>query len=58
MMEGPATSSQQLQMMLSHSFTPEELIAHAPNVPALRDDRPVNEYFVVRGFQAAFKNSK
>ncbi|MFZ0301542.1 MAG: hypothetical protein WAL75_02610 [Terracidiphilus sp.] len=60
MMEwGPAqTPSEQLQMMLSHSFTPEELIAHAPNVPALRDDRPVNEYFVVRGFQAAFKNSK
>ncbi len=50
MMEwGPeSTPHNQIQWMLSHSYTPEELIARAPNAPALRDDRPVNEYFVVR----------
>lgn len=60
MMEwGPGkTPRDQIQLMLSHSFTPEELIAKAPEIPALRDDRPVNEYFVARGFAAAFKNSK
>jgi spermidine synthase/MFS family permease len=58
MMEwGPEhTPHDQLQWMLSHSYTPEELIARAPNVPALRDDRPVNEYFVVRTFVNALKN--
>ena len=60
MMEwGPGhTPREQLQLMLSHSYTPEELIARAPEYPALRDDRPVNEYFVVRSFAAAFGNSK
>ncbi len=60
MMEwGPEhTPREQLQWMLSHGYTPEELIARAPNVPALSDDRPVNEYFVVRTFVNALKNSK
>jgi spermidine synthase len=60
MMEwGPEhTPHDQLQWMLSHSYTPEELIARAPNAPALRDDRPVNEYFVVRTFMNALKSQK
>jgi spermidine synthase len=60
MMEwGPeSTPHDQLQWMLSHSYTPEQLIARDPQIPALRDDRPVNEYFVVRTFVNALKNSK
>lgn len=51
MMEwGPAkTPREQLQRMLSKRLTPEEMIQRAPDVPALHDDRPVNEYFLVRG---------
>ncbi len=29
----------------------DDLIGKAPNVPALQDDRPVNEYFLMRRLQ-------
>jgi spermidine synthase len=50
MMEwGPAkTPDEQFDLMLSAEMTPEQLIAMAPATPALRDDRPINEYFLLR----------
>ena len=50
MMEwGPALSpAQQFRLMLSNPTSPAELIARSPNTPALQDDRPVNEYYLLR----------
>lgn len=42
------TSRRQMQLMLSNELTPAEMIARAPDMPTLSDDRPVNEYFLVR----------
>ena len=50
MMEwGPAlTPAQQFRLMLSNPTSPAELIARSPKTPALQDDRPVNEYYLLR----------
>ncbi len=50
MMEwGPAkTPNAELQMLLSSELAPESIVQLAPNIPALRDDRPTNEYFILR----------
>jgi spermidine synthase len=50
MMEwGPArTPVAQFNLMLSNWHAPQALIARSPNTPALQDDRPVNEYFLLR----------
>jgi len=46
---GPETDAQgQFQSVLSHEVTPESLIAEDPRVPAIRDDRPINEYYLLR----------
>ncbi len=46
---GPAsTAEQQFKMVLEREPPLEALIAVAPNVPAVRDDRPINEYFFLR----------
>lgn len=34
--------------LLGNEVNPEQLIAQAPQAPALQDDRPVNEYYVLR----------
>lgn len=46
MMEwGPArTPEEQYNLMLSHEISPKELIALSPEMPALDDDHPINEY--------------
>ena len=57
MMEwGPAaTPVEQFQRMLSNPVANEELIAKSPASPPISDDRPINEYFFVRGFEAAHR---
>jgi hypothetical protein len=52
MMEwGPAdTPVQQFSLMLSNPASPAEMIARSPHTPALQDDRPVNEYYLLRRF--------
>jgi spermidine synthase len=51
---GPAHDPQrQFQVVVSQEFSPTELFVGAPRAPALRDDRPVNEYYLIRTF---FKN--
>jgi len=52
MMEwGPGrTPAEQFALMLSNPSSPTELIALSPNTPALQDDRPVNEYYLLRDF--------
>ena len=45
----PASSAQQqFARVLQHELPLDDLIGLAPGVPALQDDRPVNEYFVLR----------
>jgi spermidine synthase len=50
MMEwGPAqTPDMQFDSMLRLTWTVDQLIAIAPETPALQDDRPINEYFLLR----------
>jgi spermidine synthase len=50
MMEwGPAkTADKQFDLMLSAEMTTEQMIALAFAIPALQDDRPINEYYLLR----------
>jgi spermidine synthase len=50
MMEwGPAkTPVEQFDRVLSHEMTLGQFIALSPSTPALQDDRPINEYFLLR----------
>jgi hypothetical protein len=46
---GPAdTPAEQFAIVLKQELTPDSLIQKAPSVEALSDDRPVNEYFLLR----------
>ena len=46
---GPTkTASDQFDYVLSHELNVDHLIAQAPLVPALKDDAPINEYFLLR----------
>jgi predicted membrane-bound spermidine synthase len=46
---GPArTATDQINRMVSREVSLEGLVAAAPGVPVLRDDRPYNEYYLVR----------
>jgi hypothetical protein len=46
---------QQFQVVVSREFSPGDLFAGAPRTPALRDDRPINEYFLLRSFISMYK---
>jgi len=50
MMEwGPAqTPVEQVGLLLAHELPLEPMIALSPTTPALQDDRPINEYFLLR----------
>jgi spermidine synthase len=50
MMEwGPAeTPVEQMSLLLGHELTLAPMIALSPSTPALQDDRPINEYFLLR----------
>jgi spermidine synthase len=46
---GPAkTAEKQFQLLLSRETKPEQMIALSPQTPALQDDRPINEYYLLR----------
>jgi len=46
---GPTSSPQeQFEVVLSHEASLDALIQQALNIPALQDDHPVNEYFILR----------
>ncbi len=55
MMEwGPAqTPDMQFDSMLRLTWTIDQLIAVAPETPALQDDRPINEYFLLRALRVS-----
>jgi spermidine synthase len=46
---GPAkTPADEFAIVTSREVPLAEILAQAPNVPAMQDDRPVNEYFILR----------
>jgi spermidine synthase len=46
---GPAkTAETQFELLLSREMKPEQMIALSPRTPALQDDRPINEYYLLR----------
>lgn len=46
---GPSKEAdRQFSIMLQHEFPVDRLIAESPGTPAMQDDRPVNEYFLLR----------
>ena len=46
---GPAkTPEQQFDLLLSSEMTPQKLIELSPLTSALQDNRPINEYFLLR----------
>jgi predicted membrane-bound spermidine synthase len=49
---GPAPdAAQQLNRVLQTELTLARMVAGAPDTPALRDDRPQNEYYMIRGWR-------
>jgi spermidine synthase len=53
---GPAqTPEEQFRRMLDHELVLTQLIAPAPDVPTLSDDRPYNEYFFLRWYLAGLR---
>jgi predicted membrane-bound spermidine synthase len=48
---GPgATAQEQFDAVLSHELNLDELVAMAPRAPAMRDDQPINEYYLLRSW--------
>jgi len=46
---GPGTTSvENLNMVLQHEFPVSQMIERDPRAPALQDDHPVNEYYLLR----------
>jgi hypothetical protein len=56
---GPgATPEQQFKLVLDREVSMASIVAEDPEAPALSDDRPVNEYFLVRRFrQRSFRKT-
>jgi predicted membrane-bound spermidine synthase len=53
---GPmATPQKQFDAVLPHEFTLEELVALAPRAPAMRDDQPINEYYLLRDWFHSYR---
>ena len=53
---GPsATSPQQFDLVLSREVLLEKLLAQDPRVPAMRDDQPINEYYLLRRWFHSYK---
>ena len=44
----PATAQQVFTVVLSFEKKPSQIIAKSPRTPAMQDDRPVNEYYLLR----------
>ncbi len=49
------TAERQLAAVVHHEVAPERIVARDPAAPVLVDDRPLNEYFVVRQAMAAWR---
>jgi hypothetical protein len=43
-----STAARQFTRLFEHEITLDSLITPDPAAPALADDRPINEYFIIR----------
>jgi spermidine synthase len=56
---GPETTpEQQFAAVLNQEVSLDDMIAEAPNAPALQDDRPQNEYYAIRRRQAKAERAR
>jgi hypothetical protein len=46
------SADEQFDLMLSAEMTSQQMVALAPATVALQDDRPINEYFLLRASRA------
>jgi spermidine synthase len=48
---GPrANPQEQFELLLSHELTLESIVAEAPRTPPMRDNQPINEYYLLRSW--------
>lgn len=53
---GPkADPQQQFELLLAHEINLGKLVAEDPRVPAIRDDQPINEYYLLRGWLHSYR---
>ena len=53
---GPQSDAQkQFQLLLSHELMIEQLLKVDPRVPAIRDDQPINEYYLLRNWFHSYR---
>jgi spermidine synthase len=53
---GPqANPQQQFDLVLSHEVTLEKFVAANPRVPTMRDDSPINEYYLLRSWFHSYR---
>ena len=53
---GPqANPQEQFQLVLSRELKLENLLAEAPRTPAVRDDQPINEYYLLRSWFHSYR---
>jgi hypothetical protein len=48
------TPEQLFADVLGREYSVDSLISPAPSTPPITDDRPINEYFVLRQFRSGF----
>jgi spermidine synthase len=53
---GPQPDAQkQFDLLLSHELTVEQILDADPRVPAIRDDQPINEYYLLRNWFHSYR---
>ena len=53
---GPqATAQQQFELVLSRELALGNLVANDPRVPVMRDDQPINEYYLLRSWFHSYR---
>ncbi|MGA2902533.1 MAG: fused MFS/spermidine synthase [Candidatus Korobacteraceae bacterium] len=53
---GPQPSpQQQFELVLSHELSLQKLVAEDPRAPALQDDQPINEYYLLRSWFHSYR---
>ncbi len=53
-----SAASAQLKTLLAQEMTVDELVGAAPGTPALTDDRPINEYYILRKWRRGHRSAR
>jgi spermidine synthase len=49
------TPQQQLELVLSQELTTNKILAETPHAPAIQDDQPINEYYLLRSWFHSYR---